>query len=119
MMVFRLPPATHSTSHSPHSTLHSAAICTPIQHPASSTGWAAGSGQKTMQQQQQHLRDIDYFHLVESVVARLLSYWLDAISICLAPGVDKSVGIPTEVARTDVFHRQATHSVSGSEGEAS
>jgi hypothetical protein len=78
MMVFRLPPATHSTSHSPHSTLHSAAICTPIQHPASSTGWAAGSGQKTMQQQQQHLRDIDYFHLVESVVARLLSYWLDA-----------------------------------------
>ena len=43
-------------------------------------------------------------------------YWLDAISICLARGRGQ---IGTAVARTDVFHRQATHSVSGSEGEAS
>ena len=60
-----------------------------------------------------NLRDIDYFHWSSQ---SWRDYWLDAISICLARGRGQ---IGTEVARTDVFHRQATHSVSGSEGEAS
>ena len=42
-------------------------------------------------------------------------YWLDAISVCLARGRGR---IGSEVARTDMFHRQAIHSVPGSEGVA-
>jgi hypothetical protein len=60
-----------------------------------------------------NLRDNDYFHWSSQ---SWRDYWLDAISICLARGRGQ---IGTEVARTDAFHRQATHSVSESEGEAS
>jgi hypothetical protein len=68
---------------------------------------------RLMESHKGNLRDIDSFHWSSQ---SWRDYWLDAISICLARGRGQ---IGTEVARTDVFHRQATHSVSGSEGEAS
>ena len=76
-------------------------------------GPAATEFFRLMESHRRNLRDIDYFHWSSQ---SWRDYWLDAISICLARGRGQ---IGTEVARTDVFHRQATHSVSGSEGEAS
>ena len=68
---------------------------------------------RQMASHRRNLRDIDYFHWSSQ---SWRDFWLNAISVCIARGRGQ---IGTEVARTDVFHRQATHSVSGSEGEAS
>jgi hypothetical protein len=57
-------------------------------------------------------RDIDYFHWSSQTWKE---FWLDAISVCLARGRGQ---LGSEIARTDLFHRQTIHSVSGSEGVA-
>jgi hypothetical protein len=67
---------------------------------------------KKMASHRRNLRDIDYFHWSSQTWQ---DYWLDAISVCLARGRGR---IGSEVARTDMFHRQAIHSVPGSEGVA-
>jgi hypothetical protein len=59
---------------------------------------------RQMASHRRNLRDIDYFHWSSH---SWRDFWLNAISVCIARGRGQ---IGTEVARTDVFHRQATHS---------